>query len=136
MTNFGEYRVTYSPSEWGEGSMDPEIQMTISAEANLAQMVSFFESFLKAAGYQFGELDYQTTVTPVEEKIQAESSQDFWEDDGFSMVGNPWDASFLSSKSDEGTFYIGSGVLGAAGEDHLSFSPVGGQFGSSTVTFF
>ena len=32
---------------------EPDIRMSIDSEADLSQMCSFFESFLKAAGYVF-----------------------------------------------------------------------------------
>jgi hypothetical protein len=58
------------------------------------------------------------------------STQDFWEDDGISWVGNPWAVTYGSS--DQGIAYIGSGLQGAMGEDHLNFSPC---FGNNVVTF-
>jgi hypothetical protein len=86
--------------------------MKISAEANLSQMLEFFESFLRAAGYQ---LDGQTLTLLTEEEAFPSVNDNFWEDDGFSFTGNP---------------YISTRVPG--GEDRISFSPA---FGNSVVTF-
>jgi hypothetical protein len=54
MTDFGRYRLSYEPSfkTWGY-QIEPEVQMSISAEADLTQMCDFFESFLRASGYVF-----------------------------------------------------------------------------------
>jgi hypothetical protein len=59
MTDFGRYRLSYEPSEktWGY-HIEAEVQMAISAEADLDQMCDFFESFLRASGYVFdGKLE-------------------------------------------------------------------------------
>lgn len=114
MTNFGEYRLCYYPAEWGSGSMDPEIRMNISAEANLSQMVDFFESFLKAAGYQFESLSYKTTPEKVQFNFTpdpVDSRNDFWNEDDYSLVGNPY-------------VTVGSGLQGGGwGMDHLFINP-------------
>ena len=61
MTDFGRYRLSYEPpqnsAKFGY-RIEPEVQMAISAEADLTQMCDFFESFLRASGYVFdGELE-------------------------------------------------------------------------------
>lgn len=48
MTTFGKYRLLYDPPG---GSLEPEIAMGISAEADLKDMLDFFKTFLMAAGY-------------------------------------------------------------------------------------
>jgi hypothetical protein len=138
MTNFGEYQLYYEPSEWGAGSMDPSISMKISAEATLSQMLEFFESFLKAAGYQFDSLSVTQSDFP--QKIESVNSDtknlnDFWDDDGFSLVGNPWNVTFSGNLSEDSIAYIGSGLFGSEGEDHISFIPTRSNFGSEVVTF-
>ena len=54
MSDFGRYSLSYEPSDesWGY-HVDAEIQMSISAEADLERMCDFFESFLRASGYIF-----------------------------------------------------------------------------------
>ena len=127
MATFGTYRLSYEPPE---GSMDSSINMSISAEANLSDMLSFFETFLRAAAYPL-DADHELGI---ERKApDFGSTQDFWEEDGVSWVGNPWAATLGSS--DLGIAYIGSGLQGAMGEDHISFSPVRSGFNSSVVTF-
>lgn len=53
-SEFGIYQVTYTPTEWCDSSyVEPSVKMSISGEADLSQMLSFFECFLKASGYEF-----------------------------------------------------------------------------------
>jgi len=126
MTDFGTYRLTYEPPA---GSMDARIDMSINSEANLTEMLSFFGDFLRAATYPLDQ-DHELDIGRVAPDF---GDQSFWEDDGVSMVGNPWGVTYGSS--DLGIAYIGSGLQGAMGEDHLSFSPVRSGFGNSVVTF-
>jgi hypothetical protein len=51
MLEFGKYTLKYEPP--GETPEDHSVAMTISSEANLTQMLEFFNSFLRAAGYEF-----------------------------------------------------------------------------------
>jgi hypothetical protein len=56
MTDFGRYRLSYEPPQSSAKfgyRIEPEVQMAISAEADLDQMCDFFESFLRASGYVF-----------------------------------------------------------------------------------
>ena len=48
MFEFGRYTLSYQPPE---GAVEAAVDMSISAEADLSQMLAFFESFLQAAGY-------------------------------------------------------------------------------------
>ena len=48
MFEFGRYTLSYQPPE---GAVEAAVDMSISSEADLPQMLSFFESFLQAAGY-------------------------------------------------------------------------------------
>ncbi len=50
MAEFGSYRLTYEPPHLA--ATEAEISMSISSQADLSEMLSFFESFLLAAGYQ------------------------------------------------------------------------------------
>jgi len=124
MTTFGTYRLSYEPPA---GSMEANIDMSISAEANLSDMLSFFGDFLRAATYP---LDQGHELSIERKAPDFGNTQDFWEDDGVSWVGNPWAATLGSS--DLGITYIGSGLKGGMGEDHLSFDPC---FGNNVVTF-
>lgn len=51
MITFGAYRLTYEPPDDG---IETHIDMCISSEANVEQMLEFFKSFLMAAGYPVG----------------------------------------------------------------------------------
>ncbi len=48
MFEFGRYTLSYQPPE---GAVEAAVDMSISSEADLPQMLAFFESFLQAAGY-------------------------------------------------------------------------------------
>jgi len=69
-TDYGTYRLTYTPPN------DPNadyplinIEMSTGGDANVEQMLRFYEAFLAAAGYhlkgdlQVVESDYDTTYT-------------------------------------------------------------------------
>lgn len=54
MNTLGRYCLTYDPRpEYATEYCEPNIHMSIDSEANLEQMCSFFDSFLKAAGYVY-----------------------------------------------------------------------------------
>lgn len=55
MDEFGRFRLIYEPGEPnpGSGIFDHSVEMAISGEANLHQLLGFYEQFLKAAGYLF-----------------------------------------------------------------------------------
>lgn len=132
MDSFGRYVLQYQPGNDDTEYLQVGIQMNISAEATLADMTAFFDSFLKAAGYYYdGELQIvedkpkQKTYEICEPasptaRINWENSQDFWDEDGHSLTGNPWIAT------------VGSGMLGGLGEDHLCLKT---SFGNNVVTF-
>ena len=88
MIEFGKYTLKYEPP--GETPEDHSVVMTISSEANIQQMLEFFSSFLRAAGY---ELNGDLTVDSPREPLVCEKHWDnFWEDDGISYTGNPYAA--------------------------------------------
>ena len=47
-SEYGTYRLTFEPPA---DQITPGVEMTLSGEANLTQMLSFFEAFLQASGY-------------------------------------------------------------------------------------
>lgn len=49
MTDFGIYRFTYQPPDISP--REPHIEMTISSEGTLTEMLSAFQGFLQASGY-------------------------------------------------------------------------------------
>jgi len=112
MHEFGTFRLTYEPPQ---GALETTLDMSISSKADLNQITDFFGDFLEAAKY-FDE----------EEEVDED-----WGDDGVSWVGNPWAVTY-GPTSDQGIVYVGSGLKGAMGDDHLSFDPC---FGSNVVTF-
>jgi hypothetical protein len=52
MFEFGRYTLSYQPPE---GAVEAAVDMSISSEADLSQMMTFFESFLQAAGYMLDD---------------------------------------------------------------------------------
>ncbi len=48
MFEFGRYTLSYQPPE---GAVEAAVDMSISSEADIPQMLRFFEGFLQAAGY-------------------------------------------------------------------------------------
>mgnify|MGYP000945961571 FL=1 len=53
MTDFGRFRLSYEPPAPGtfDDILDHSVEMTISGEANLENMASFFTCFMRACGY-------------------------------------------------------------------------------------
>ena len=52
MFEFGRYTLSYQPPE---GVVEAAVDMSISSEADLSQMMRFFESFLQASGYDLDD---------------------------------------------------------------------------------
>ena len=81
MIQFGKYTLKYEPP--GETPEDHSVAMTISSEANLSQMLEFFSSFLRAAGYEFDgkELCFERTApdfSDVPEKWDTAANPSLW----------------------------------------------------------
>jgi hypothetical protein len=53
MIEFGKYVLKYVPP--ASAGIEPTVDMSISSEANLNEMLEFFTSFLKASGYYIDE---------------------------------------------------------------------------------
>jgi hypothetical protein len=53
MTDFGRFRLAYEPSDHSPFGdvLDHTVEMTISGEASLENMASFFTCFMRACGY-------------------------------------------------------------------------------------
>jgi hypothetical protein len=53
MTDFGRFRLAYEPPTAGtfDDVLDHTVEMTISGEASLENITSFFTCFLRACGY-------------------------------------------------------------------------------------
>jgi hypothetical protein len=131
MITFGRYTLSYTPAlSYHSESIEPTVNMEISAEANLQDMMNMFESFLQATGYI---LDGKRLIleNPEEESPRFSSDQSFWFEDGVSMTGNPWS---VTSKDfgENDQLILGSNLKGGLGEDHLSFNS---NFSNNVVTF-
>ena len=54
MNTTGRYCLSYDPRpEYATEYCEPDIRMSIDSEASLDEMMNFFDSFLKAAGYVY-----------------------------------------------------------------------------------
>ena len=123
MIEFGKYTLKYEPP--ASAGIEPTVDMSISSEANLNEMLEFFTSFLKASGYYIDEnkeLVFERSApdfSDVPDKwyvggSHPNRSQDFWQEDGFSLTGNP-------GVIGGDTVCIGSGLLGGMGKDVITF---------------
>ena len=97
MTEFGKYILKYKPPQ---GCTESKVKMEITSEATLPQMLEFFTDFLKASGYVIDE-DRELVF----DRKAPDFSQNFWEEDGFSLTGNP-------SAASNDTIYFGNTSTG------------------------
>jgi hypothetical protein len=119
MFEFGKYTLKYEPP--ASAGIEPTVSMSISSEANLTEMLDFFQTFLKASGYYIADnqeltLDSVNPITFFNTGTTGSfslSDQSFWEDDGFSLTGNP-----LVSND---TLVIGSRLPSGVAEDFIKF---------------
>ena len=84
MSDFGRYSLCFEPSNktWGY-RIEPDVRMSISAEADLDQMCDFFESFLRASGYVF---DGTIEIVSGEKEGELEHDRDFWREQTFRLL--------------------------------------------------
>lgn len=129
MTDFGKFTFTYTPPETNHyDQVEPTITMSISSEADLQEMTELFTTFLSSNGYFLEEESLKKEDT----KSSTENWNSFWEDDGTSLVGNPWTNTFNNTINSSDSVIVGSGLLGSQGNDHFYFDR---SFGNSFVTF-
>ena len=92
-------------------------------------VLKHFQRFLHASGYIFDDgktIQYVQTKKPVFTansdtlSINTPDQYDFWDDDGFSIAGNPCSNFFYPSQSPD-TIVIGSGLRGGMAEDIVTF---------------
>ena len=114
MIEFGKYTLKYEPPT--SGGIEATVDMSISSEASLSEMLEFFTSFLKASGYYIDE----NKELVIDRKAPDFSDvPDKW---GFSN----WDAGAFSPTEYSGVvggdFVIaGAGLPGGMGDDIISF---------------
>jgi len=106
MDTFGRFRLAFEPAE---DDMAPSVEMTISGEADLSRMASFFDSFLKANGYL-----YEGNLEIVEKKKEDSERNPY----NHITVGDSQDTYFVPFQS----FNLGESVIyGGQGADTISF---------------
>jgi hypothetical protein len=94
MTDFGRYSISYQPGPLDpySGVIEHSVEMSISGQANIEQMLAFFDAFLKANGYVYdGEISIEAPVSNDTLSVNNFIPFDTYDfgDDGFSLVGNP-----------------------------------------------
>jgi hypothetical protein len=83
MTDFGRYRLTFTPPDLRFGAhTDTTIDHSISAEADLDRMCDFFDSFLRACGYVY---DGKVDIVPPETEYD---SREYWKEKFFGLVNS------------------------------------------------
>jgi hypothetical protein len=79
MFEFGRYTLSYQPPE---GAVEAAVDMSISSEADIPQMLRFFESFLQAAGYVIEgkelTLERRAPDFPDDLPVERLSKKNFW----------------------------------------------------------
>ena len=108
-SDYGNYRLVFeAPTD----QITPGVEMTLSGEANLDQMLTFFEAFLKASGYYF-DGDLQIVPPLVEQEFAPFDSFNF-DGDGVPFMGG----NFTPYSSD--TLHFGGGrVVGGLSNDTI-----------------
>ena len=96
MYEFGKYTLKYEPPDGSP--TDHAIEMTISSNANLTQMLEFFQSFLRGAGYHFEgkELCFEREAPDLTDIPERWEPFDF----GFPQPSRQWQGSTVSSTGD------------------------------------
>jgi hypothetical protein len=104
-----------------EEVVSPEVTMTFDEEVTIDTFLEFIQNFMQASGYVFNDGDYLTVGNRNDEDEDYNNTvtcekhwNDFWEDDGFSMTGNP-------NASPDTVQFTSSGVLGGMGDDVIFF---------------
>jgi len=84
-TDYGTYRLTFDPAS---DQITPSVEMTLSGEANVDQMLYLFEAFLQASGYVLkGNLEIVSNKEDKELFVPF-TAYDFGDSD-FLSLGNP-----------------------------------------------
>ena len=92
-TDFGTYRLAFEPPA---DMITPGVEMTLSGEADVNQMLYFFEAFLQASGYVLkGDLQI----------VESDPKPDY----------NPWG---LTAQGSQATDFV---PLSQLGDDVISF---------------
>ena len=116
MTSFGKFWFRYIAPE-PNNPLDPSIDFSVTAEADLPQLLKVFENFLKANGYELDDRKLTLSRKPV--LFNKDNLEGI---DSVSGVENPWFVPY--SSNDPGAAYFVSPTWGAMGEDYLSFDGV------------
>jgi hypothetical protein len=109
------------------GVSEADVEMKIDNDTPPNEILAYFQRFMVAAGYVFDEgetIKFVNDRTPIFNfpesfkigedslNVKNENQYDFWDDDGFSLVGNPYPCP---------SAFTGSGVRGGMSEDIITF---------------
>ena len=115
MTEFGTYVLKYKAPK---GSGESKVKMSISAEATVTEMLAFFSDFLRGSGYVFdGDIVIDIPREPL--SFCENSWNSFWEEDGFSMTGNPYASNDTISIGSTSPTYSTSDYFMSTGNDNI-----------------
>ena len=84
MTSFGKFWFRYI-APGADNPLDPSIDFSVTAEADLPQILQVFEDFLKANKYDLD--DRKLTLS---RETPASNKDNAWSYDDTSLVGNPF----------------------------------------------
>jgi hypothetical protein len=84
MADFGRYRISYEPGPFDpySGVLEHAVEMSISGQASIEQMLSFFDAFLKANGYVY---DGDVQIVKGEEVFDKK----YWQDKYLDLLRTP-----------------------------------------------
>jgi hypothetical protein len=84
MTDFGRYRISYEPGPFDpySGVLEHAVEMSISGQASIEQMLSFFDAFLKANGYVY---DGEVQIVEGEEAFDKQ----YWQSKYLELLRSP-----------------------------------------------
>lgn len=110
MISFGEYQLSYVPPEKG---IEGRITMSISAEANIDQMLEIFLNFLRASGYcisPYATLELNEDATQSPEQTDAQKLEGLW-------TANQ----YIPPVNVQNQWYGGYSLGASAGNDTITF---------------
>jgi len=122
-----------------------EVEMRVPEHCNVTEILDFFQRFLVASGFMFNDDEVIKVVNenePEETPLTFNKGDVNVTDDGTWRVhdGDSW-LNFNSTADPWGlnTTYIGSGVFGGIGDDHITLAggpvPIPGAAGKDIITF-
>ena len=118
-SDYGTYRLTYTPpaSDGNEYYPAISIEMSTGGDANVEQMLRFYEAFLAASGYILkGDLQ----IVKAEEAFD----KDYWQKKYFDLLNSvPESSDYPKFATQKGTQAVDFVPFSSIGEDIISWGP-------------